>query len=188
MPESGTESRPASSGAWQTQTRTLVTSTPGKRSRADGRLKVSRILESAGRRAPHPYPSTPPVPASIAEYASRMVTICEKSSPNPKIAGRRRNVHTQHAPAFRWQERVRRTIAESRQRNTLMLLILDWCREGGSNPHDRKGRRILSPLRLPVPPSRHWVGGLSKYRIHFPRPAMANQPAPSAPCPAPMRK
>ena len=29
-----------------------------------------------------------------------------------------------------------------------------WCREGGSNPHDRKGRRILSPLRLPVPPSR----------------------------------
>src|ERR1039458_5897702 len=29
-----------------------------------------------------------------------------------------------------------------------------WCREGGSNPHGRKGRRILSPLRLPVPPSR----------------------------------
>ena len=33
-----------------------------------------------------------------------------------------------------------------------------WCREGGSNPHDRKGRRILSPLRLPVPPSRRQVG------------------------------
>ncbi len=33
-----------------------------------------------------------------------------------------------------------------------------WCREGGSNPHDRKGRRILSPLRLPVPPSRRWKG------------------------------
>ena len=33
-----------------------------------------------------------------------------------------------------------------------------WCREGGSNPHDRKGRRILSPLRLPVPPSRLWGG------------------------------
>ncbi len=32
--------------------------------------------------------------------------------------------------------------------------LLCWCREGGSNPHDRKGRRILSPLRLPVPPSR----------------------------------
>ena len=32
--------------------------------------------------------------------------------------------------------------------------IVSWCREGGSNPHDRKGRRILSPLRLPVPPSR----------------------------------
>ena len=29
------------------------------------------------------------------------------------------------------------------------LLIL-WCREGGSNPHGREGRRILSPLRLPV--------------------------------------
>jgi len=26
------------------------------------------------------------------------------------------------------------------------LLIL-WCREGGSNPHDRKGRLILSPQR-----------------------------------------
>jgi hypothetical protein len=36
-----------------------------------------------------------------------------------------------------------------------------WCREGGSNPHDRKGRRILSPLRLPVPPSRH-----NFYAIH----------------------
>ena len=33
-------------------------------------------------------------------------------------------------------------------------MCLRWCREGGSNPHDRKGRRILSPLRLPVPPSR----------------------------------
>ena len=30
------------------------------------------------------------------------------------------------------------------QRNLLNLLILDWCREGGSNPHGRKGRRILS--------------------------------------------
>jgi hypothetical protein len=46
-----------------------------------------------------------------------------------------------------------------------------WCREGGSNPHDRKGRRILSPLRLPVPPSRPGVGWLSKrhpkYRTCF---------------------
>ena len=33
-------------------------------------------------------------------------------------------------------------------------LLFCWCREGGSNPHDRKDRRILSPLRLPVPPSR----------------------------------
>jgi hypothetical protein len=29
-----------------------------------------------------------------------------------------------------------------------------WCREGGSNPHEGLPRRILSPLRLPVPPSR----------------------------------
>jgi hypothetical protein len=30
-------------------------------------------------------------------------------------------------------------------RTTLKLLIQKlWCREGGSNPHDRKGRRILS--------------------------------------------
>src|SRR6185312_866651 len=31
---------------------------------------------------------------------------------------------------------------------------LDWCREGESNPQGTKYRRILSPLRLPVPPSR----------------------------------
>jgi hypothetical protein len=35
-----------------------------------------------------------------------------------------------------------------------LVSLFSWCREGGSNPHDRKGRRILSPLRLPVPPSR----------------------------------
>ena len=23
---------------------------------------------------------------------------------------------------------------------------LQWCREGGSNPHGREGRRILSPI------------------------------------------
>lgn len=28
-----------------------------------------------------------------------------------------------------------------------------WCPEPGSNRHSRNGRRILSPLRLPVPPS-----------------------------------
>ena len=35
-------------------------------------------------------------------------------------------------------------------------IMLVWCREGGSNPHDHKGRQILSLLRLPVPPSRPW--------------------------------
>jgi hypothetical protein len=38
--------------------------------------------------------------------------------------------------------------------NSKLSCLSCWCREGGSNPHDRKGRRILSPLRLPVPPSR----------------------------------
>ena len=29
--------------------------------------------------------------------------------------------------------------------NLIPYRHLRWCREGGSNPHDRKGRRILSP-------------------------------------------
>src|SRR5215475_1245371 len=32
-----------------------------------------------------------------------------------------------------------------------------WCREQESNLQGTKYRRILSPLRLPVPPSRHFV-------------------------------
>jgi hypothetical protein len=44
------------------------------------------------------------------------------------------------------------------QIRSYIFIRLEWCREGGSNPHDRKGRRILSPLRLPVPPSRQGVG------------------------------
>jgi hypothetical protein len=43
------------------------------------------------------------------------------------------------------------------------LFYFCWCREGGSNPHDRKGRRILSPLRLPVPPSRRFVAESLSY-------------------------
>jgi hypothetical protein len=31
---------------------------------------------------------------------------------------------------------------------------VSWCREGDLNPQGAKHRRILSPLRLPVPPSR----------------------------------
>ena len=33
---------------------------------------------------------------------------------------------------------------EKRDCILLILKMLIWCREGGSNPHDRKGRRILS--------------------------------------------
>ncbi len=29
-----------------------------------------------------------------------------------------------------------------------------WCRRGESNPHEREARRILNPLRLPIPPLR----------------------------------
>ena len=33
-------------------------------------------------------------------------------------------------------------------------VLESWCREGELNPQGAKHRRILSPLRLPVPPSR----------------------------------
>src|SRR2546429_8930041 len=36
------------------------------------------------------------------------------------------------------------------------LSVSEWCREGELNPQGAKHRRILSPLRLPVPPSRRW--------------------------------
>ena len=39
-------------------------------------------------------------------------------------------------------------------RKPLLFIDLCWCREGESNPQGTKYRRILSPLRLPVPPSR----------------------------------
>jgi hypothetical protein len=45
-------------------------------------------------------------------------------------------------------------------------LLFCWCREGGSNPHGRKGRRILSPLRLPVPPSRLYVE-VTDFKVYF---------------------
>ena len=41
-----------------------------------------------------------------------------------------------------------------------------WCREGESNPQGTKYRRILSPLRLPVPPSRHCWKVLVTDRSH----------------------
>jgi hypothetical protein len=39
-------------------------------------------------------------------------------------------------------------------RKPLLFIHLNWCREGELNPHGFVVRRILSPLRLPVPPSR----------------------------------
>ncbi len=34
------------------------------------------------------------------------------------------------------------------------ILCNSWCREGESNPHGARPRGILSPVRLPVSPSR----------------------------------
>ena len=42
----------------------------------------------------------------------------------------------------------------SLQHDSARLKVKSWCREGESNPQGTKYRRILSPLRLPVPPSR----------------------------------
>ncbi len=35
----------------------------------------------------------------------------------------------------------------------------EWCPGPESNRHDRNGRGILSPLRLPVSPPGHYFGG-----------------------------
>src|ERR1700756_1427728 len=43
------------------------------------------------------------------------------------------------------------------RKNNLRHSVCGWCREGESNPQGTKYRRILSPLRLPVPPSRLFV-------------------------------
>ena len=50
------------------------------------------------------------------------------------------------------------TAPQFEARKPLLFIDLCWCREGESNPQGTKYRRILSPLRLPVPPSRHFVG------------------------------
>lgn len=35
-----------------------------------------------------------------------------------------------------------------------VIFLKMWCREPDSNRHRQLARRILSPLRLPIPPSR----------------------------------
>ena len=50
------------------------------------------------------------------------------------------------------------TAPQFEARKPLLFIDFCWCREGESNPQGTKYRRILSPLRLPVPPSRHFVG------------------------------
>jgi hypothetical protein len=46
-----------------------------------------------------------------------------------------------------------------------------WCREGELNPQGTKYRRILSPLRLPVPPSRRawkWLKTVYQFTVSGP--------------------
>ena len=43
----------------------------------------------------------------------------------------------QNSPKRNWPLRLRKA-------NFGLNLLFCWCREGGANPHDRKGRRILS--------------------------------------------
>src|SRR4030042_7155324 len=46
-------------------------------------------------------------------------------------------------------------ILGGRRRKARMIhRLFHWCRRRGSDPHRRKARGILSPLRLPVPPLR----------------------------------
>ncbi len=58
-------------------------------------------------------------------------------------------------------ERVARALQDL-ARVAKELYFLDWCREGDSNPHTLL-RRILSPLRLPIPPSRQKRQHYSKH-------------------------
>ena len=68
-----------------------------------------------------------------------------KSQPNEVVAilkGRR----TQRMWSFR-------VFAEAER----SCVLLTWCRWRDLNPHVRRGQRILSPLRLPIPPHRRGV-------------------------------
>lgn len=55
-----------------------------------------------------------------------------------------------------------------------MLLDCLWCREGDSNSHTLR-RRILNPLRLPIPPSRQASNG-----ANYARNGRVRQPLPSS--------
>src|SRR5580692_9374542 len=71
------------------------------------------------------------IAVTIAESEDRRMS---QESPHPTCT----------SPPMARKERSEMT--EIGQRKSLILLILVWFREGGSNPHDRKGRRILSPI------------------------------------------
>ena len=51
----------------------------------------------------------------------------------------------QHAPdACRDKQEEQKPLTGVLAHLSDLKVLISWCREGGSNPHDRKGRRILS--------------------------------------------
>lgn len=49
-------------------------------------------------------------------------------------------------------ELQRKNKKEFRNKSKLFNTFCKWCLGRGSNPHVHKGHRILSPVRLPIPP------------------------------------
>ncbi len=108
--------------------------------------------------------SLPPFPASAARqpFISRGASVpgaqAVRGGPNLRIS--HRTSTSRHGQALRTQQSPLQPPTKNGHSlwngRFLVNLLFCWCREGGSNPHDRKGRRILSPLRLPVPPSRQF--------------------------------
>jgi hypothetical protein len=118
-----------------------------------GRSPVSKVERLTGRHASRCSLNPERTTARTMLATPRGVFAGFQMSSKNSERGSPQNEHrTQHTRHFR------------SDRKLLILNRMEWCREGGSNPHDRKGRRILSPLRLPVPPSR--LGGLQPAVSH----------------------
>ena len=79
-----------------------------------------------------------------------------KSSPPEPAAPIRKNYYsfTTVRSFPQGKKPLQRCSAHCRSLKTKKIL---WCREGESNPQGTRYRRILSPLRLPVPPSRLYL-------------------------------
>lgn len=72
-------------------------------------------------------------------HAFRTVASCgERSAPSPR----------DRLPFEKWH-----AVADDPEIFPVASRRVNWCPERVSNPHAFRGRRILSPLRLPIPPS-----------------------------------